>query len=375
VLALALAAVAAGLLGVVPGRGGAGERAAAAARTEALPRTSTLLLQVEGADGSAVASVLYGLDRDGRSGTGLLLPSSVIATVPGLGQRQLGSVLALEDGADLSRATVSDLLGLRVDAGWVLDRDGLAALVDRAGGVTVDVDVDVLEPRDGRPAVVVAAGPAQRLDGARAAALLAYRPPGEDELAAQPRVQRVLDGVLAALPGPDGLGTLLAGQPERSTLTRVLGLARGAAGGGTRYQTLPVAAVDTPGAPAFRLDGPGVDAVVARRFEGAELPGRGGSGNRVLVLNAVGTPGMGEAVRRLVVPAGYVYAGSRNLTPFGRARTVVVVPSAEPQVLRRARALAEALGLPSAEVEVSPRTSSIADLMVVVGRDFRPVRG
>jgi hypothetical protein len=361
-----VAALAGGGALYTAGRDGGGSTAGTAAGAP-----STLLVQLRADDGTAAASALYGT---GGGGVAVLIPSRVVATVPGAGQQPLAGVLGIHDGVDLSRSTVSDLLGVRVDTHWVLDRPGLRALVDAVGGVTVDVAAEVVSGST----VIAPAGKGQHLDGAKAAALLLDRPAGEDDVQYQPRLQGVLAGVLGRLPERVELGALLSRLPEgarpadRAALVRVLApLAQLSAKKTVFYQTLPVVALDADGVPTYRLDAEAVDVLVGGRFAGAALPGRGEAGNRVLVVNAVGTPGVGETVRNKIVPAGFAFVGSRNQTPFGRARTVVVVFESDPATLARAKALAEALGLRSAAIEVSSQGQSIADLMVVVGRDFR----
>ena len=351
----------------VVGRDSGGSAAGAAAGAQ-----TTLLVQLRADDGTAAASALY---ATGGGGAAVLIPSRLVATVPGAGQQTLAGVLALHGGPALLRSTVSDLLGVRVDTQWVLDRAGLAALVNAVGGVTVDVPADVVSGS----IVVVPAGRGQHLDGARAAALLLDRPAGEDDVQYQPRVQGVLAGVLGRLPSRARLATLLSrlpasGRPaDTAAVTRVLAmLAPLSAKKTVLYQTLPVAALDADGVATYRPEVEAIDALVRGRLAGAALPGRGEAGNRVLVVNAVGTPGLGEIVRNRIVPAGFAFVGSRNQTPFGRAKTVVVVFGSDPATLARARGLAAAIGLPSAAIEVSRQGQSIADLMVVVGRDFRP---
>jgi hypothetical protein len=343
-------------------RGGPGDGTGGAAGHQ-----STLLLQFRDGDGTAAASVLYGVGTG--SGAAVLVPSRLIATVPGAGQQEFGPVLGLHDGAELARSTVSDLLGVRVDAQWVLNRAGLVALVDAVGGIAVDVDTDVVSGRD----VVIQAGKGRPLDGAQAAAYLLDRPADQDDIQYQPRVQRVFQSALTRLAErPDALAGLpRAARPAGAAAEVLAPLADVSAESAVLYQTLPVTELDTEGVATYTLDGTAVDTLVAGRFSGAALPGRGARGKRVLVVNAVGTPGLGETVRNRIVPAGFTFVGSRNETPFGRAATVVVVFDSEDATVDRARALARAMGLPKAPVQVSERGQSIADLMVVVGKDFR----
>jgi hypothetical protein len=333
---------------------------------------STLLLQLRDDDGSAAASALYG-SGGGSAGVAVLIPSRVIAVVPGAGEQVLGPVLGLHDGASLSRSAVSDLLGVRVDAQWVLDRSALAALVDAVGGVVLDIDTDVVRGRT----VVIPAGAGRPLTGALAATLLFDRPAGEDDISYQPRVQRVLQAVMGRLPDGAALSRLVSGLPEAArpnpaALRGLPAVVAASTGRSVLYQTLPVTALDTDGVPTYSLDADGVDGLVRGRLPGAALPGRGKAGNRVLVVNGAGTPGLGQSVRNRIVPAGFTFVGSRNETPFGRAQTVVVVFDGEARTAARAGALAQAMGLPRAEVQLSAHRQSVADLMVVVGRDFQP---
>lgn len=117
----------------------------------------TLLFQLRGADGASAGSVLLAHDPTARRGTAVLVPSQVIAEVPGAGSQPFGQALALP-GRDLASEALADLMGITVDGSWTLELPTLSTLVDRLGGVTVDVDKDVLAPLpDGLTAIVVGA--------------------------------------------------------------------------------------------------------------------------------------------------------------------------------------------------------------------------
>ena len=103
-----------------------------------------------------------------------------------------------------SRDALTDLLGVRVSSTWVLTQAGLAALVDKVGGVQATVDVDVLAKNaKGDETVVVRAGN-QRLNGAQAAAYATYLADGRARAVRLARFNDVLDGVLRALPADRG---------------------------------------------------------------------------------------------------------------------------------------------------------------------------
>lgn len=340
----------------------------------------TVLLQVRGGDGDAVSSALMARDSKRKQAAIVLVPNRVVAQVPGSGAQPFGTALGQPGGPALSRSTLADLLGVRVDGSWVLDQAAFARLVDSIGGIKVDVDVDIIGKQGKDSVVLIPKGPAQQLNGARALAMLAYHAPGEDELAAMPRLQHVLAGVLERLPAGSDALTALAGQlgtgSQVSSLGQVTdvldGVRADAAGDRTAFQILPVLAVDTAGQTSYRIEAGGVTRMVDQVLAGSRLPGRFDQGNRVLVLDQVGTTGLGPTVRDKVVAADFVFVDVRNQKPFGRKQTIIVVFDTAAKTQARAKRLATALGLPQAPIEVSARAQNIADLIVILGSDFKP---
>jgi hypothetical protein len=156
----------------------------------------TVLFSVSGSSGAARASALLAYDPAPSRGALVLIPPSTLTDVAGLGNVVLGQALRL-GGPTAARESVSDLMGVLVDHDWTLTGEAFASLVDRAGGVVVDVDVDVVVDRK----VVLRAGPQQRLGGATALTYATYVAEGQDQITFQARLQRVLEATLAALPG------------------------------------------------------------------------------------------------------------------------------------------------------------------------------
>ncbi len=345
------------------------------------PRTQrTVLFQIRGADGDAVASALLAHDPTGRQGAVVLVPNRVVAQVPGSGAQPFGQAVGEPDGPKLSRSTLADLLGVRVDGSWVLDQGAFTRLIDALGGITADVDVDVIGKQGGSSVVLVPKGSRQQLTGSAALALLSYRAPGEDELQRLPRFQHVLEGLLAKLPATaaafDSVTAALGKDSQvsdgRSVRQVLSGLRAGAGAASTSFQTMPVLSVDSGGEASYRLEPDGVARLVGDVLAASRLPGRADKGNRVLVLNGVGTPGIGQQVRDKIVPNDFVFVGSRNQAKFDQTVTVIVIFDTTSQSEVRASQLATALGLPRAQVQVDPRAQSIADLFVIVGSDFHP---
>lgn len=336
---------------------------------------STLLLRMQAADGTAAASALLARDPEEGTGAAVLVPPQVLVNVPGTGSLPFGRASGTVS-AQGSRDALSDLLGVTVDEGWMLPTTALAQLVDALGGIPVEVDVPVV-----RDQTVVLNPGAQQVDGARAVELLLYLAPEEPEQARLARVQEVLDGIVQALPETSAeLTPVLQSLGEGSVSTLeppeladfLVGLAAADADGQLQYDTLPVVPIDPGGGvTAFRVDAPRLVPVVDRLLADSVPPGVREGGNRVLVLNGVGTPGLGEAVRAKLAPAGFVFVGSRNAPEFGYATTQVLVPEATQEAQALGERVAEAIGVPPTSVGTQD-FGTVADVVVLVGADFRP---
>ena len=335
---------------------------------------STVLFQVQGDNGSALSTALLAHDPASRTGAAVLIPPQVIVTVPGTGSLQLGKALGTVP-PERSRSAVGDLMGVTVDAGWVVDTPTLASLVDQVGGIEADVDVPVVVNR-----LVVLNPGKQRLDGQHAIAFLRYLATGEQEQARLARLQGVFDGLLNALPQSTGqVGKILAGLGARSYVSEspdklasfLVGMAGDSRADQLQYDSLPVVPIDPGnGVTSFRVDADATRTLVDRLLAQSVPPGARATGNRVLVLNGVGTPGIGEKVRAKLVPAGFVFVGSRNNATFGVTQTRVLVKDATPEATALGQRIARVLGVSADSVQTAD-IGNIADVVVVVGADFR----
>jgi hypothetical protein len=337
----------------------------------------TLLFAITGSTGAARAVALYAYDPAPKTAALVLIPPNTLSDVVGIGNVVLGNALRL-GGAGAARDSVSDLMGVLVDQDWVLTSEAFVALVDRAGGVVVDVDADVVT----KGQVVVRAGAAQRLDGATALAYATYVARGQDQVTFQARLQRVLEATFAALPAaPAEIATSITALGGGSrTSWQPLPLAEfvngvrqvQAAPDGYDPQVLPVTPIETgSGSPAFGIKVDEVATLVHNVLGDSLPPGRDDGDNRVLVLNGVGTPGIGASVGKKLRNEFRV-VGSRNKQGFGEQVSVVVVFDNTDPSLAKARRAAELLGLPPTAVRTSTLTQSVADVIVVIGADYKP---
>ena len=341
---------------------------------------NTLLLQIRGPDGSAVDSALIAHDSKTKRGVVLLIPSRVIADIPGHGDAPFGTASIVGPPA-LAQATLSDLVGVTVDGALVFDELSFAKVVDRLGGITSDVDRDILARQpNGTSRVVVARGAEQHLTGASAVAYATYTAGGPTgELDRLTRLENVLNGLLAKATTPDIFGSALQplgsvqntmAVPQISAL--VAGLGSDAQAEAVDYQTLDVKLVDTGGAPIYSLDRPKVQAFVQRSLKASIPSGLLSGGNTVLVKNGIGTPQLGRTTRDRLLKAGFVYVDGGNVPgfPYRNQLSVVIVFSSSQAAIDRGNAVAKSLNLPVADVRVSRLGQSVADVIVLLGRDY-----
>lgn len=344
---------------------------------------TTLLFQIKGSDGQAVDSALIAHDTKQHAGVVVLVPSAVIGQVPGFGSMPFGQTLALGQ-PNAARATLSDLMGVTVDSSWVLTTHGLQLLVDKVGGVTVDVDTDVTKPGPNGTTIIVVAAGHQKLNGASAVAFATYLGADETEPVRLARFDAVFGAAMAELPKqPAAVAQLLAGLGADSTSSMatsrvadlLTGLAADTAAGGTVDTVLPVKKLDTGSdQEAFSLDATANAAMVKQQFADSVPKNKLVSGNRVMIENQVGTPGIGETTRSRLLNAGFTYLPGQNAPgmPNAAAPSVVLIGGTTAAQIAKGDAVAKALGLPTSDVRVSQETGQAADIVVLLGADYKP---
>lgn len=346
----------------------------AAPGTDARP---TVLVATFDDSGEVVTRVqLLQLDGDSERGAVVLLPTTMVADVPGYGLLPIGDAGAF-GGTPLLELTVENQLGVAVDATVRLTEQDWAALFARTGGFEVDVARPLAVPgTDGTPVRRFEPGP-QFLDGPRLAELLTIEVEGEDELTSFARVRQVLEGFLATAEQEGGLDALFAdGAPmltttEPDVVERVL---RGLAGPETAdrvvLRTLPVTVMGSGDSTFYRLDDERAGAFVEEVLGGTEAVPEGSSdGVQLEILNGNGQAGIGAEVASLLVPLGHTVAMTRNAENFDHPTTRVLIYGDDDELVAAAQEIVDALGV--GRIEVSEVPSSIVDITVLVGADFR----
>ena len=293
-----------------------------------------LVLQVTGTPDPLLA--LVGTRTGDRPPAFFTVPFDLTTTIPGQGEATLAELVDLDD--QTMRVAVSNTFGVWATRFAVLDIDGLTSVIDRSGGLRVQVPAPVTTD-----AGELGSG-AANLSGEEVAALLRARG-GNGEA----RWTAVVQGILREPVKLEG-GDLVASSGQEG-VRRSLHEARGAG-----LALFPTASI---GASILVPLQPDLDRAVARTF-GWDIP------VPVIVENGVGAPGLGEDVAAVLLPEGFRVVVSQNAQPFGLARTKVVANGGG--ALADAERIRTALGV--GRVGVSRVPSGIGDITIIVGEDF-----
>lgn len=347
--------------------GAAQQPATSVAEPSGPARSDTLFLSISAPDNTLVSGMLFGTGKEGTST--LLVPGDLTLDVPTLGDVPLRQALPV--APDVPGAAVSDLLGVRVDASWVMPMDGLAGLIDTLGGVEVAVDTRV--EANG---VVLEPGASQKLNGLQALTYGGWTANGESPTSQLVRMGQVVTVTLAAMPTKaEDVQALLAAVPGTTTLQAgdlAAKLARIAADARSdRYvaTVLPATPQATPVNPrAVSVDGTAARNLLTTTF-GGDLLYVPGSAGEVSVQNATGSATIELAARRRLLDAGYRYHWTGLAEPV-QLTTVVMVRSADSKDRQAGVAVAQALGLTEKNVAVGSNVPIGQQALVLLGVDF-----
>lgn len=312
----------------------------------------------------------------------VFLPVGTLVDLPGFGTDRLG--LAYQYGGPaLVEAAVENLLGIDVDHVAAVSESGLAALLERTGGLTLDVPQRlVVRAEDGSAQVRFEPG-AQVLDGPRLAEYWGFEE--RDELDALPRQQQVLaqlfvhaanDPTLLARLVGDGAPQLETSAPQDWLAALLTQLSQAAADDLLTFTLLPVEPFGVPGPDGrgtFRADEPAVQEMVRGLLADSVPPGGGAQALRVQVLNGVGVPGVGQEVDRRLQGAGVRIVLTDNARSFDFAETRILVYDESPELLEAAERVREHLGVGT--IQVSRQAQNVVDITIVVGADFLAATG
>lgn len=122
-------------------------------------RTTVLLMGLDRRTGDTFATrtdtmILLSLDPEDRSATIVSIPRDLYVDIPNFGQGRINTafVLGARDGGEAGGAalairTIEQNLGIQVDHYALLDFDAVVKLIDRIGGLTIDVPKIINDPQ------------------------------------------------------------------------------------------------------------------------------------------------------------------------------------------------------------------------------------
>lgn len=344
----------------------------------------TMLVALIGADRSAAASMLAAHQVAPRAGFEMLIPSRLLTEVCGFSSQQFGRVFAFPDGAKLARTTLSQVLGdVTIDRTLTLTSTQLARLVDAVGGVVVDVDTDVITTSGASRVVSIPKGNGQRLNGANATLFATYVAAGEPPAASLTRFQSVFEAFITGLPKNSStvVGVLRSAQVDPASVSAAASLfvelAADDRGNQFLSEIIPSQPIDSGGgAPAYRVEPTGLKSLVASQL-GKSLPADDVSKRpTVLIQNGVGKSGLVQSACDRLLPSGFAFAGSGNASSFGHAKTqIFVFPPTSDDLVRVTQVgdhVADLLHVPRADVLASTQGNNVADVLVILGADYKP---
>jgi hypothetical protein len=306
------------------------------------------------AEGTEMYVMVLGAS-EARPPFAVVIPNNTTVDLPGGGPPTVGEAIT---SPELLIAATQATLNRRVDH-YLLSTEGdVLALVDRLGGITVQVEEGFLYGGE-------MVGPGQtKLFGAEILTYLESVP--EEEIPVIPsdeggeaqgdasvsRWQDVLWGLFSATgeadkwEGPVGESDVAEPAP---LLARVLGALV------TELPTLP-------GEDGRLLpDGRAIDELVRNSF-----PTSGGELVRVVVLNGNGLAGQGLDIGAILAPHGFRVVAAQNAASF-RVRVTAIIAASEAFVAKAEEAR-KLLGV--GRVYVGPQPTGVADLTIVAGKDF-----
>jgi LytR cell envelope-related transcriptional attenuator/LytR_cpsA_psr family len=306
------------------------------------PGPSSLVWTVE--MGARPVTVVVAVPGNGHA-TALAVPNETEVDLPGGGPLTVGDAARFAVGdPGMLVAAVQAALDRRAEHYLVTDASQLVTLVDLLSGVDVETEVEFTF--EGR-----SFGPGQ--DHLSGGAVLAYLETALDEDLTG-RWEEVLAGLLSASddePAWSGLvGTSDALDAARGVLTRAVG-----------GIVLELPTTPSPDG-GIEPDGPEVVRLLTDNFGPDATPLV-----RVIVLNGNGDPGVSARVASLIAPGGFQVIAAQNAPAFDVVQTQVV--AANEGFGEAADRVVALLGM--GMVYVDPQPTGIADITVVVGKDFQ----
>ena len=325
----------------------------------------TLYVSLTTGDGRSAGGLL--LIAHQQEAYGVLVPADLTLDAPKAGTTTIREAQTV--GPDVPGQAVSDATAVPVDGHWVFSFDGLAALVDAVGGVTVDVDVPV------KAGDVTLTPGEQKLTGPQAATYAGWSAGGEARVGQLVRSGQVLHAVIAALPADSGQITDILAKASGETTLEAAELAdvlarvhTAQADGAFGGSLLPTTAAPSAADPNAVV----IDNAAFTRWLDAAAPGlqvhQPGAAGRARVMNATAVENLQDPARGLLLRDGFSYTFGGPAAPIQPTSIVMFSPARDSR--SKALAAAKALGLEESAVQSSDDIPLDQDLVILLGEDF-----
>ncbi|MFB7936028.1 LCP family protein [Streptomyces sp. NPDC056049] len=350
--------------GMLPGTGDTGKQGQNAATGP--QQRATIVLHLHDLKGGGTSTALLVDNSTTKQGTTVLLPNALAVADSEGAATTLGKSVE-EDGSSGTRESLDTLLGAKIAGTWRLDTPYLENLVEYLGGIEVDTDTTVPDPKGKKGAdPLVAKGEQQTLNGRAAVAYATHRAAGEAEAKQLQRFGQVVNGMLRKMPS-DAANAASAIEylqqiadpslPEKDLAASLAKLAEHAKTGAFKTALLPV------GEDGSLAEGAG-DSVVKDILGGKVTALDAGGVPRVSIKDGTGEDAV-EAAKIVLINGGYAFVGGTKAE--SRAKSEVVYGDDAQKAT--AVEVAKTLGLPEDSV-TKGKPAGTAAVTVVLGRDY-----
>lgn len=326
--------------------------------------------------GSANWISVMSWDKKKSQGIMMYLPKTTIAEVPGIGQETLDQTLSLGK-EPLLISGVENLLGIQFDHYMKISDQGIRALFDATGGLTLDVDQKLTKKQDDGKIYTTFSEGRQHLDGKRVAEFMTYTDESGDEVSRANRHATIWSALFENFSGkPVELATKVGSSKDvfvtdakPKAIEDLFRSFASAPEGQIFMQTLPVTSTGVAsGIQHYAPDREGIEKIVQQYMAQSKPSGSTRTGRRVEILNGNGKPGLGQEVAEKLVPQGFRIILSQNAKSLEYETTQVVVYSNSKAALDIAKQVKELLGV--GEILISRQQQSVVDVTIVVGKDY-----
>ena len=344
-----------------------------------VPQKTALLAMTlhDDPSGQASALTLFGVGQDGSNPVVLFMPVGSLAPIPGAKDIDMVGKALAAGQIGLQQITIENMLGIDVSRTVSIDDVGLGVFIDQLGGIDVNVQESLYKSNaDGTRTLIFPTG-SRHMNGSDAVTYLTYTASDTTELDSFVRAQKVWEGIFTAAAHGAKLSSAIASLQTSSVasddaqwLSSIFKAFAARPSGDRTYQVLPGQEIGGGGANlSYQVDDSRVADLVRSSFAGSVPYGVTiGSRVRVQLLNGNGSPEIGTRAASLLVPAGLRIEFTGNADNFRYASTKIVIYGDDARSIAVGQEIRNLLGVGT--VAVGARQQTVADVTVVLGKDF-----